>query len=55
MRRSLTLKRETLTELPTTALANVAGAAERPTDPCSVQECPTLPLGPCLSFPHCTA
>jgi len=51
MRRSLTLKRETLSELD---LAAVHGAA-LPTDQCSVQECPTLPLGPCFSFPHCTA
>lgn len=54
MRRSLTLNRETLTDLSAADLDAVAGAG-RYTDPCSIQECPTVPLGPCLSAPHCTA
>jgi hypothetical protein len=40
MKRSLTLRRETLTELATAELANVAGA--------NAVRLPTLPLSDCL-------
>ena len=59
MRRSLTLKRETLAELTDADLAAVAGGSHlcAVTDECTHAsidaDCPTLPLSPCLSLKGC--
>ncbi len=59
MRRSLTLKRETLAELTDADLAAVAGGSHlcAVTDDCTHAsidaDCPTFPLSPCLSLKGC--
>ena len=50
MRRSLTLARETLTDLTPADLASVDGGAVPITDTCR-----TVDVKMCLSYPHCTA
>ncbi len=50
MRRSLSLARETLTDLTPADLGAVDGGAVPITDTCH-----TFPVLVCLSYPHCTA